>query len=202
MPADSVQQQNRWMIQSGANQAATEALAGNPSPVNVYSGAKMKNPPASENLPFIAVERPRFLEEGLPIPPDYAMWLFIIYSLKKNPQMLERLAVKWMDTQHRIITALAQAGAGNIVTAYSHSFLIGLMLEQSYWIRQRGADDLISGLNWLTGAEEAGSIIKDILGGGGFSVPQVLQFATPERMLARKGIVPPNMVQSNPREAP
>lgn len=85
--------------------------------------------------------------------------------------MLERLAVKFMDTQARIIGNLAQAGAGNIITAYSHSFLIALMLEQNYMVRQRGADDLIASLNWLTAAQELVNIVQ------GFAVPEILNFA-------------------------
>ena len=134
---------------------------------------KTKYPSASQNtnFPYVQTERPRFLEEGLPIPPDYMLWLFIAYNLKKNPEMLEKLALKWMDTQQHIISSLAQAGAGNLITAYSHSFLIALMLEQNYMIRQRGSDDLIASLNWLTGAVELASLVT------AFSVPATLVFA-------------------------
>jgi len=117
------------------------------------------------------LERPRMLEEGLPIPPDYAFWAAIVYMMKKEPAMLERLAKQFMETQGQIISHLAQAGAGNLVTAYSHSFLIGLMLEQNYMIRQRGADDLIASLNVLVGAQALTNLLQ------GFAVPEVLTFA-------------------------
>jgi hypothetical protein len=126
---------------------------------------------ASDKMPYTQMERPRLLEEGLPIPPDYAFWLAILYMLKKHPAMLERLAKTFMDKQATIISHLAQAGAGNIVTAYSHSFLIALILEQNYMIRQRGADDLIASLNVLVGAQALTNLLQ------GFAVPEVLTFA-------------------------
>lgn len=123
-------------------------------------------------LNYPVTERPRLLEDGLPIPPDYAFWVAIIYMMREQPAMLERLAKQYMTTQGQIISHMAQAGAGNIITAYSHSFLIALMLEQNYMIRQRGADDLIASLNWLTGAQALTNLLQ------GFAVPEILTYAT------------------------
>jgi hypothetical protein len=139
---------------------------------------KAKYPPASSSptFPYDPTERPRFLEEGLNyffegLPPDVAVWVAIIYMMKHDPKMLERLVLKYMDTQQQIIHGLAQAGAGNIISAYGSNFLIALMLEQNYMIRQRGADDLIASLNWLAGAEVAATLFKD------FSVPATLIYS-------------------------
>lgn len=117
-------------------------------------------------------ERPRILEEGLPIPPDYAFWLAIVYMMKNQPAMLERLVKSFWDNQAKMISHLAQAGAGNLVTAYSHSFIIALMLEQNYMIRQQGADDLIASLNVLVGAQTLTNLLQ------GFAVPEMITFAT------------------------
>lgn len=137
----------------------------------------VKSPP--DKFQYTQLERPRLLEEGLPIPPDYAFWLAIVYMMKKEPKMLERLATKFMDAQARIIGGLAQAGAGNLVTAYSHSFIIALMLEQNYMIRQRGADDLIASLNVLVGAQALTNLLQ------GFAVPEMLTFAATGIPIAR-----------------
>jgi hypothetical protein len=125
-----------------------------------------------EKVSYPVIERPRLLEEGFPLPPDYAFWVAIVYLLKNKPEMLKQIVNKFFDTQAKMINSLAQSAAGNIITAYSHSFLIALMLEQNYMIRQRGADDLIVSLNWLTAAQELTNIVQ------GFAVPEVLTFAS------------------------
>jgi hypothetical protein len=138
---------------------------------NAEAEARVAEALQNKGLPYTPLERSRLLEEGLPIPPDYAFWVAIVYMMKNEPKMLENLAEKFMDAQARIIGSLAQAGAGNIITAYSHSFLISLMLEQNYMIRQRGADDLIVSLNVLVGAQALTNLLQ------GFAVPEVLTFA-------------------------
>ena len=166
--AKQIQDQNPGMTwqeaENQANQAILNAAAGKPQ------------------LAYISFERPRLLEEGLPIPPDHAFWLSIVYMMKKEPKMLERLAIKFMDTQARIIGNLAQAGAGNIITAYSHSFIIALMLEQNYMIRQRGADDLILSLNVLTAEQALAQLLQ------GFAVPEVLTFAATGVPISPRGM--------------
>jgi len=129
------------------------------------------------DMPYRELERPRLLEEGLPFPPDYAFWVAIIYMMKKYPKMLERLAIKYMDSQARMIGFLAQAGSANMITGYAHAFLIGLMLEQNYMIRQRGADDLIASLNALVISAEARDWLAQLMGSSGFNVPEVISFA-------------------------
>jgi len=131
---------------------------------------------SKKDFPYTQTERPRSLEEGLNyfipgFPPDIIFLISILWMAKHQPKMLERLAMKYLDVHQHIIVGLAQAGAGNIVSAYAGNFLAGLMLEQNYMIRQKGADDLIASLNWLTGAELAASWFKD------FSVPATLVFA-------------------------
>jgi hypothetical protein len=138
--------------------------------------AKFVAASSDPNFPYDQTERPRFLEEGLNwffegLPPDVVFGVAALCMMKVQPKMLERLALKWMDMQEKIIHGLAQAGAGNIVSAYGSNFLIALMLEQNYLIRQRGADDLIASLNWIAGAEVAGNLFKD------FAVPATLIYS-------------------------
>lgn len=126
---------------------------------------EFRTPPEVEEKPYVRpLEDYRFFE-NIPIPSiDWAAAL-IVLKLMKTPQglkTLEKLGTEWMRSQADIITALAQSGAGNIITAWSHSYIIAMMLEHQYMIRKRGATSLVGTLNWLTGPMALAEIIGNV----------------------------------------
>lgn len=118
------------------------------------------------------------LLENIPVPVDWIGYLLIAKLIKEKPELLAKIVDKWLDAEADMVHALAQAGAGNIITAWAHSHLIAMILEQNYMIRKGGAAGLVSGMNWLTGAEVASSFLS-ILGAhfGDINVPQSLVFS-------------------------
>lgn len=114
----------------------------------------------------------RYLE-NTPIPIDYLQALVLIKILK-NPEgieTLQKLYATKMESEAKIITGLAQSGAGNIIVAWAHSHIIAMILEHNYYIRKGGAQGLIDGMNWLTGAITLSEIV------GNVAVPSVLAFS-------------------------
>lgn len=121
------------------------------------------------------------LLENIMIPVDWAMALLLVKAMKteRGAQLIEKFGEKWLDSEARIIQALAQSGAGNIITAYSHGHLIAMMLEHSYMIRKGGAGNWIGSMNWLTGA----TVIAEIF--GSIAVPSVLAFSSGGEVLPK-----------------
>lgn len=133
--------------------------------------------PSRPDLPYNANERPRLLEaNSFNLNPDDMFGLAAVFMLVKQPKMFESITTKWLDNQQRIIHALAQA-QHNPIAAYTNSFLIALMLEQQYYIRQRGADDMIGALNWVWGANAAQGILATLFGGSS-QFPTSIVYAT------------------------
>ena len=117
-----------------------------------------------------SLESQRLLEFDAQLTP-YTQLLAIVWLAKNRPDILKTLGNKWLDTQARVMVALAQAGAGNLVNAWANSHLIAMMLEHNYMIRKGGAGGLIARMNWLTGALALAEII------GGISVPSTLVYS-------------------------
>ncbi len=115
----------------------------------------------------------RLLENIPVIPVDWAMALLIIAALKKpeGREMLQAIAEKWLDSEARMVAALAQAGAGNVIVGWANSHLIAQILEQNYMIRKGGAKSLIDGMNWLTGATTLAELF------GSLAVPATLVYS-------------------------
>lgn len=137
------------------------------------------NPPASTNpdFPYDTVTRFRTLEaNSLELRPDDMFGVFGLYMMWKEPKMLKDIIIKWLDTQGRMVQALSQA-QHNPIAAYANSFLMALMLEQQYFIRARGADDLIASLNWVWGANELTSFFSGLFGSGS-QFPATVVYAT------------------------
>jgi hypothetical protein len=134
--------------------------------------------PANEGFYWTADHDARILET-LPISPDQILGLIILFNMrnKEGLDFLKECFKKYMDTVNSISGHLAQAGAGNILTAYGHQILIASMLEHNYMIQAGGAGGLESVLTPLVVVSQAGSIIDGIVGGKGFDVPSTLILA-------------------------
>jgi len=124
------------------------------------------------------------LLENIFVPVDLAQALILIKLIKtpEGQRLAEKFGEKWLDTQARMVVALAESGTGNIITAWAHSHLIAMMLEHNYMIRKGGAGGLVAGMNWLTGAVTLAEIIGDI------NVPSTLVFSGGATPLGRRGM--------------
>lgn len=125
------------------------------------------------------------LMEDIPLPIDQAqsLLLFWMLSRKDGVPFIQKIAHDYFDTIKHSITALAQAGAGNMITAYGHSLIISNMLEHNYMIHQGATRGLADALNWLVASEEGKSWFTAIFGGGGFAVPKMLSFSQPQKTI-------------------
>ena len=120
----------------------------------------------------------RFME-NIPIPIDWAMTIAILKLAKERQwTILQNLVKIREDNIARMVSALAQASSGNLVSAWAGQHNIAMLLEHNYFIRQGGAAGLVSGMNWLTG----GLALSEIV--GNFSVPATLIFGAASGMEA------------------
>ncbi len=118
------------------------------------------------------VEDYRLLEDIIvPIDIAIALLILIVSKAPEGQKLLEKFGEKWLESQTKMVVALAESGSGNIIVAWAHSHLIAMMLEHAYMIRKGGAAGIVSGMNWLTGAITAAEII------GNVAVPSVLAFS-------------------------
>lgn len=114
------------------------------------------------------------LLENIPVPVDWVAALIIAKSLK-TPEGLKFISVlgtKWLDAQAEMVHALAQSGAGNIISAYANAHLIAQILEQNYMIRKGGAAGIMDGLNKLVATEELKTFLS-----ASINVPGTLVFS-------------------------
>lgn len=160
-----------------AQQIINDANAGNHEALaTIYSAMQTSGSREDDkkDVPYTVYERFRVLEEALAdtgIQPDHLFLLAIAYMMKNQPKMLERLATVYMNNTAKMITALSQASTGNMITAYGSNFLMAMILEHNYMIRQQGADNFIVSLNWLVGSQALANILQQ------FAVPEMLTFA-------------------------
>jgi hypothetical protein len=119
------------------------------------------------------------LGEAIPIPVDWAFWLVALLNMRNKDGLafLKEVFKKYMDTITSVCGHLAQAGAGNILTAYGHQIIIANVLEHNYMMQAGGAGGIESVLTPLVTVSEAGSIIDGIVGGHGFDIPSTLILA-------------------------
>lgn len=110
----------------------------------------------------------RFLE-NVPIPIDYVQLILLVKMLKSGdfPTVMEHRE----KVIAQMVSSLAESGAGNIVTAWTHSHLIAQILEHNYFVRKGGAKSIIDGANWITGALTIAEIF------GAIAVPAALVFS-------------------------
>ena len=147
----------------------------------VKQTTQTNNPAAREDLPYESSLRPRLLEQTavkLGFHPDDMFSLASVFMALKEPKMFRDIIVKWLDTQGRMVQALAQS-QHNPISSYANSFLIALLLEQQYFIRQRGADDLIGSLNWVWGANALSNAVSTLFSGGS-QFPSTIVYAASE----------------------
>src|SRR3990170_8482130 len=116
------------------------------------------------------------LLENLMFTPDIPIALIFVAVIArafKTPEGRKQVidfAEKFLETQARMVVALAQAGSGNMITAWAYSHLIAMMLEQNYMIRKGGAKSLVDGMNWITAANVLSNLLQ------GFSSTQSIAF--------------------------
>lgn len=115
----------------------------------------------------------RLLENVPFIPVDVLQWA-LIYKILKQPkgyQMLVSLIKEHYKSVVDIVRPLAQAGTGNLVSAWTHAHLIAQILEHNYLIRKGGAKSIVDGASWIT----AGAWISGLI--GGFSAPSSIAYS-------------------------
>lgn len=137
------------------------------------------------------------LAENIPVPIDWILYIVLIKLLRdpKGLDVLKAIATKWLDTMARIGSSLAQASPGSLVSSWTHSHILAMMLEHSYMIRKLGARTLVDGSNWLTGVLAAAEVLGDVAGPAslvysvatGADVETIKALAQPKRITKKKG---------------
>lgn len=120
-----------------------------PEDLTVWEGVVGQERPQIRELEFWQLYMSYYRNlEFTPIPIDWILWAVVKKLLKTREGMktLERVVLKWLDTESRLGVALAQSSAGNPLAAYSSALLMGMMMEHNYMIKVGGAGNVQRGL--------------------------------------------------------
>jgi len=117
------------------------------------------------------------LMENLPIPADQLQALIMLFLMWKDRPLLRDIAKMYFKTLESTMGHLAQAGAGNLITAWTHPILIANILEHNYMIAAGAAGGMEASTQWIAGAMTASNVLASIFGSKGFDVPTTLILA-------------------------
>lgn len=129
-------------------------------------------PGYEEKMDPVPVDMGKFrLMENIIVPIDYVQALILVKLMKeKEYGTIKEIFTVRDNNIARMVKALAESGAGNLITAWAHSHIIAQLLEHNYYTRKGAAEVLVSGMNWLTGAAATAELV------GAFTVPATLVF--------------------------
>lgn len=98
---------------------------------------------------------------------DVIQWLLLIQIWKKDPEMFERLWEHREEALTKMVTSLAQAGAGNGAIAMGATHIIAQLLEHAYYIRKGGAASIQDSMSKITAIDSIAAAASLVFTGAG-----------------------------------